>query len=341
MNYITTTFEISDYTNGIIQNTIGLTSGSVGSIDFNNIVSLDGVFRYSIPVLVSSTGYVEISAMNYVAKTAIFKENNFIIGCEDGKKTSLTKFIPQYYRDNPNGTESEYFQFVKVFEDYLNTLYYNIENSCNISTLEKIKKLGDFRNIDKIDVNYIYQYANMLGYDVGINKSEIGKFVNTSGTYSDTFENYQEKCLRFVVGNLPNWYSIKTTRNAVRTMLLSFGIIGDLIENYTLDYKNYWKQNRTVAGQYVDESISKEWYPTPHVSVGIDLKNSDHSKIYSDTTKHIINAMESIRPANVVIESLQGYYSTDENNSARSINLSVSFKSSKSINVTRLQQINT
>ena len=43
-------------------------------------------------------------------------------------------------------------------------------------------------------------------------------------------------------------------------MLLSFGIIGDIIEYYTLDYNKHWKQNRTIGDQYVSNEMTKEWY---------------------------------------------------------------------------------
>lgn len=337
MNFIYTTFEITDYTNGIVPNSIGLVPGSVGRIVTSGIQAPNGNSKFIVPVEISASGYVEISARNFCGQQSIQKENNFVVGCSEGRKTSLVKYLPQYLRDNPDGTASEFYQFVSVFEDYLNTIYTTVDSGCNISTLEKTKKLREFRNIDKIDSEYIYQYANMLGYDVGINRSEIGKFTSTSGTYSDSLEKYQEKCLRFVVGNLPNWYSIKTTRNSVKMMLLSFGIIGDLIENYTLDYDKYWKQNRTVAGQFVDETITKEWFPTPHISVGIDLRNTPNGTVYSDQVKKVINSMESIRPANVVIDSLQGYVTDIQ---SPRIDITMSFRTSKSINVSRKYQMN-
>lgn len=337
MNTIYTTFEITDYTNGIDPNSIGLSPSSVGTIITSAIESPSGYTRFIVPVEISASGYVEISARNFSGNTSIFKENNFVIGCSEGRRLSLTKYLPQYLRDNPDSSPSEFYQFTKVFEDYLNTIYSNVDDGCSISLLEKTKKLREFRNIDKIDSKYIYQYANMLGYDVGINKSEIGKFSSTSGVYSDSLEKYQEKCLRFVVGNLPNWYSIKTTRNSVKMMLLSFGIIGDLIENYTLDYDKYWKQSKVLPAHYVDETITKEWYPTPHISVGIDLRNTPNSTVYSDQLKKVINSMESIRPANVVIDSLQGYMT--EIQSPR-IDIAMSFKTTKNINVPRSCQIN-
>ncbi len=340
MNTIYTNFEVSDYINGIVSATIGLTPNSVGTIITSGIQSLDGEYKFLVPVQISATGYVEISATNYVNQTSTIRENNFIIGCEKGRKVNLTNFLPINYRDKFDGSSSELYQFVELFQNYLNTLYVSTDDSCNLSTLEKIKKLQEFRNIDKIDSEYMYQYANMLGYDIGINKSQIGTFSSSTGNYSDTFEQYQDKCLRFILGDIPNWYSIKTTRNAVKIMLLSYGMIGDIVENYTLDYNLFWKQNKVRYDQYVSNDISKEWYPTPHISVGIDLNNTPYENAYSDSIKNIISSMESIRPANVVIDSLQGIIYQDQSNTTRSINLSMSFKSSKTINVTKSAQIN-
>jgi preprotein translocase subunit YajC len=47
--------------------------------------------------------------------------------------------------------------------------------------------------------------------------------------------------------------------------------------------------------------------------------------------------MESIRPANVVINGLQGYVSEVQ---TRTVNITMNFRSTKNINVTKRQQIN-
>ena len=49
---------------------------------------------------------------------------------------------------------------------------------------------------------------------------------------------------------------------------------------------------------------------TPHISVGIDLLNNDNEIVYDKPNiGNIIKAMEDIRPANVVINGIQGYVS--------------------------------
>ena len=78
------------------------------------------------------------------------------------------------------------------FEDYLNTMYKSFDESCNLSVLEKISKLKDLHDIDKIDPIYVQQYANMLGYGVGINHDELGTFSKQSSGYADSEESYKK-----------------------------------------------------------------------------------------------------------------------------------------------------
>lgn len=336
-NSISAYFEITDYTNKIYKNSIKLTDASRGTIVTSEIQELDGGKKFIVPVVTTASGYIEISAMNYVGETATFREENFIIRCSNTRKLNMTNYLPQYLREDNQGNESEFFKFTKFFEDYLNTMYTSYDESCNLSILEKINKLQDLHDIEKIDPIYVQQYANMLGYGVGINNDELGTFTVLSG-YSDTSASYKDKVLRFVVGNLPNWYSIKTTRNAVKVMLLSFGIIGDIIEYYTLDYDRQWKHNRTVGNEYVSKEMSREWFPTPHISVGIDLLNTDNSIIYNTpSVVNVVNAMEDIRPANVVINGIQGYVSETP---VQIVYMNMTFRTTKNINVTRSQQIN-
>lgn len=336
-NFVTTTFQIQDNYNGIIPNTIGLVPGSGGSIQTNSIATNDNGHTYIVPVVISNTGDVTISAMNYVGKTITVSEKGFIIRCLNSRNLNLTRFLPSYLQQNFDGSESEFFQFTEFFENVLNTLYTDVDNNCNLSVLEKTYRLQNFHDIDKIDSVYIPHFADMMGYGVGINNDELGTFGLSMSGYADSEAQYKDRVLRFVVKNLPNWYSIKTTRNAVKLMLLSFGIIGDVVDKYTLDYDKYWKDNRITTGQYVSNDIGKNWYPTPHVSVGIDLKNTPNEVAYSSQISKVLTAMEDIRPANVVIDGIRGLA---EDIQVPTISLNLSFKTVKSITVTSYQQIN-
>jgi len=80
-------------------------------------------------------------------------------------------------------------------------------------------------------------YATNLGYSVGLNRENVGRdFTNTQ--YTEQEEINQKKYLRFMIRNLPTWYKVKTTKNAVRMMLYSFGLVGDFIYYFTKNYKD-------------------------------------------------------------------------------------------------------
>ena len=66
---------------------------------------------------------------------------------------------------------------------------------------------------------------------VGDQFGNLAEIDNGSSSISD-----QQKYLRFVVQNLPNWYKIKTTKNCSKVMLYSFGLIGvwlNIIQSYS------------------------------------------------------------------------------------------------------------
>jgi hypothetical protein len=243
-----------------------------------------------------------------------------------GKKINLREFVPQFLRG------SDTFYLVKMFEDYLNEMYYGEEGniittelvdgveeisiqtykSIQISVLEKIYRLPELHDPDLMDIDKIQYFANNLGYNVNVNKSQFG----VVGGNADDVDKY----LRFMVSNLPNWYKIKSTRNSIKSMLFSFGLIGDIVYYYTKDYdedNNNWIYGNVYFDQTenkLKEDLSKinnSWYPTPHFSVWYDINKSNTNFSY-DTTKQkqIYNAIDSVRPVNTVFKGIIGNWQT-------------------------------
>lgn len=213
----------------------------------------------------------------------------------------------------------------------------NNNNSCSlcsawdanntISILEKIFRLTETHDPELIDIEFIQFFASNMGYDVDINRQEIG----TNGTSSsgDCVEVNTEKYLRFMVENLPHWYKIKTTQNAIKIMLFSFGLVGDIINYYTEDYERLWKSSQPeffTSGSSVPfmreklSEIDDSWYPTPHFAVWFDIKRSATNFSFNvDKQSAIIKAIDSVRPINTVFEGVQAYFSEIVNTYARSI----------------------
>jgi hypothetical protein len=194
-------------------------------------------------------------------------------------------------------------------------MYVDQDSGCNDGILRKIEKIRDFNDPDLIDINYINFFANKMGYNVNISRGTLGLFT-TSGasTYEELTGTELEnanKYLRFVVKNLPNWYKIKTTKNAIKIMLFSYGVIGDIITLFTNDYSSNWVHDEEDDNINITSEVPSDYYPSPHFTIQIDIRQTAPSWI--DNIENIINAIDSMRPVNTVFDRLSGIYEFDLN----------------------------
>lgn len=192
----------------------------------------------------------------------------------------------------------------------------SISASPKISILEKIHRLTELHDPDLIDIDYIQFFANNLGYDIKVYRNEVG----LSGTGTLGIGNFgdnesttcvsadSDKYLRFVVSSLPHWLKIKSTKNAIKVMLYSFGLVGDLVEYYTKDYVpivSGGKWSIDYDGNL--QAINDKWYPTPHFALRINIDESSDISYDVSRRSKVIRAIESIRPVNTVFQNLSGY----------------------------------
>jgi len=251
---------------------------------------------------------------------------------------NLTNYIPQYYQ------ESDTYYLIKTFEDYLNEMFTGdggttiiIDDSGNItytfeetddtiSVLEKSYRLRELHDPDLIDISNIQYFANYMGYNVNINKDQFG--------VTEDVDEY----VRFMVGNLPNIYKTKTTRNSIKSMLFSFGLIGDLLYYYTKDYDENGK-NWDYGDIYFDSTDNKikenlnripnNWYPTSHFAVWYDINKSELNYSFDiNKQTQILNGIESVKPANTVFRGIVGQYTVSKEITATCV-----YKLNKSIKV--------
>ena len=267
---------------------------------FGEIRNLNQITSASIEFDVErlfSYGTINLSARDDYNRYSSATDGPWFYTLDSDKKINLTNFLPTHLYD------SDIFTFIKFFEDFLNTLYEDKDELKNDSILRKIEKIADFNDPTAIDLEYISFFAKKLGYSVNLNRNEIGLFL-TSGasTYEELTPDELEvanQYLRFVVTNLPNWYKIKTTENAVKVMLYSYGIIGQLSSLFTNDYNNNWVSKESIP-------LKANYYPTPHFNILIDLESSNYD--WLNNLDSVINAIDSIRPINTVFEKINGYY---------------------------------
>jgi hypothetical protein len=113
-------------------------------------------------------------------------------------------------------------------------------SECNVPTntisiLEKINRLTQLFDPWLMPIELVQFYAQNLGYDVGLNREQIPTLVNVDPEEAKIEQN---KYLRFMVSQLPEWYKVKTTRPSLKTMLYSFGLVGDVVYYYTKTYSD-------------------------------------------------------------------------------------------------------
>jgi hypothetical protein len=202
-----------------------------------------------------------------------------------------------------------------VVDNSTGLLFASAADDQKISILDKINRLTELHDPELIDIDYIQYFAHYLGYNIEISRDQIGQF---GTSYSDN-EIDANKWLRFVVGNLPNWYKIKTTNNSIRMVLYSFGLIGDLVNYFTKDYGSNFENWKLDSNANLN-GIHDDWYPTPHFSVKIDIDKSIAQTLPSGMTllevlmkngEGICKAVEGMRPANTVFHKLSGYTKED------------------------------
>jgi len=182
-----------------------------------------------------------------------------------------------------------------------------------ISVLEKIKRLTELQDIELIDSEYISYFAKNLGYNVNVSRNEIpgNLFGNLSTIQSDTgistSATDSDRYLRFVIEQLPSWYKIKSTNNAIKVMLFSFGLIADLINFYTSDYdeKNSSHWIADFNGDF--SQIKDSNFPTPHFGVAISIDKSENLSFDFSQMNTITAAIESIQPIQSIFHGLTGY----------------------------------
>ena len=197
---------------------------------------------------------------------------------------------------------------------------WSADESKKISILEKASRLTELQDPELIDIDKIQHLSNNLGYNINVNRDEVGGFGTAFGiptsTELATSGVDAERYLRFMASNLPNIYKIKTTDNDVQLMLYTFGLVGDFIRYYTGDRLTSGT-DYSDAGSWLPDTeknlkfIPNTHYTTPHFSLTLDMDQSESLDDDTEKRKAVIRAVDSIRPANTVFRKLTGYILRD------------------------------
>jgi hypothetical protein len=274
-----------------------LTDDSIGTIDYNSVSAINSrTVEFNVINIVES-GYVVLSAIDDARNATIASDGMWVSVCNEGKKINITNFLPSHLR------ESEVYDLMKFFEDFLNSMYYNKRTGCNISILEKINKLKDLKDINELDADYFQYFANHFGYEVNIDRESIGMF-STSNS-DEEIDDY----VRLSLKTLPNFNRLKSSEDAISIMLFSFGVIADILYLWTNDYNVNWKSESRYNNVNVKNEIPNTpdpYYPTPHFRVAVNYTQTPPAWI--ENFDKIVEIVNNIRPINTVFKDFSGYF---------------------------------
>lgn len=210
--------------------------------------------------------------------------------------------------------------------------YFKAQNEYRISDkkssiLDKIHKIAYLKDIDVIDYEYVQFIASQMGYNLDIDQEDI----ENNPYYVTKAE--KESALRAIIRNLPSFYRIKCTKNGLESLLLSFGIVGEIIYLHTIGdithegYSDFINseliEGREGDGIFNDElaqelkiarmnnaslanTVIDDWFPSPHFRIELDLLKQNLRLDKNKLGISLINkAIRKTKPINTVF---QGFY---------------------------------
>lgn len=148
--------------------TIQLGEGSIGYLDTSTFTydPTTGVMLFYV-TNINTTGNVVVDAWIDVDNTEIhdvIRDETYAEGilgpfiyADDGRLYKFATYSPKFLSDE------HYANFVKFTQDVLNTCHTSLETGNRIGVLEKIARIGNFNDLDKIEsplIDYIHEEYN-------------------------------------------------------------------------------------------------------------------------------------------------------------------------------------
>ena len=247
-----------DLLNGVIR--IGLLPDSRGSLldfSYNSYLENENGFLNYATIDVDNiidAGYVkayayidlnlkgELSYINDLVYRLTYNTGDlgaFITECLDNKrKINIKTFLPSYLED------SEFANFVDLTEKYLNQMFSPIDSYCSISVLEKVSRISNFNNIEKIEKPLFDKYAYENGNNLDLTFSTVNKLLSVQKTImineteTDVIQEYDpENVMRTVLSMTSVINGIKGTNTVIPLILNIFGIQSKLSEDQNNELK--------------------------------------------------------------------------------------------------------
>ena len=260
-------------------------------------------------------GYVEVAAWVETGNKkidTIIKERTYNtakngpwIYEDGGRKYDLLRFVPSYLRN------TDFNDFIEFFQLFANTMYLSLDKNRNISALEKIARIGNFNDIDKIEkkllMHYENQYANEFPFDQKAIQEVNTLFSNVGWEVKDDEEVYG--VIKYALENLPGYNRYKGSNLGVAGALKMFGFTCKVI-NLWIRKKNTIEENPN----FVEEDRLSEFgdfFQTSRFNIEVDSNN--YFETFNEHLDFFINLVKSIKPITKILDLIKYTVSTRKN----------------------------
>lgn len=252
-------------------------------------------------------GYVEVAAWVETGNKkidAIIKERTYNtakngpwIYEDEGRKYNLLRFVPSYLRN------TDFNDFIEFFQLFINTMYLSLDKNRNISVLEKIARIGNFNDIDKIETKLLMHYENQYANEFPFDKKAIQEvntlFSNVGWEVKDDEEVYG--VIKYVLDNLPGYNRYKGSNLGVAGALKMFG--------FTCKVINLWIHKKNTIEEdpnFVEEDrLSKfgDFFQTSRFNIEVDSNN--YFETFNEHLDFFINLVKSIKPITKILDMIK------------------------------------
>ncbi|MBO7526297.1 MAG: hypothetical protein J6T74_00190, partial [Clostridia bacterium] len=262
-------------------------------------------------------GYVEVAAWVETGNKkidTIIKERTYNtakngpwIYEDGGRKYDLLRFVPSYLRN------TDFNDFIEFFQLFANTMYLSLDKNRNISALEKIARIGNFNDIDKIETKLLMHYENQYANEFPFDKKAIQEvntlFSNVGWEVKDDEEVYG--VIKYALDNLPGYNRYKGSNIGVAGALKMFG--------FTCKVINLWIRKKNTIEEdpnFVEEDRLSEFgdfFQTSRFNIEVDSNN--YFETFNEHLDFFINLVKSIKPITKILDLIK-YTVTNQKNIA-------------------------
>lgn len=267
-----------------------------------------GMVRFKIEH-VNKSGLTEVEAwcktglakFDDILKTVTYAKNaiSWMVMDPYGRRYNLKPYVPNYLKN------TDYYDFIKFFELYLNTVYTNMTRGTNISILEKIAEIGDFLDIDKIENYLVREYARHRGTEFSIDletmlNMNLGFF--NPGVIASRDEDDVLDIVKYALKNLPMYNQLKGTDKGMIMALKMFSFVCKLVplwvkmEPQVEDNPNFIEEDRLYS--------FTGYFMTSRFNLEVDATNCDF-KDFNDNIDAFIRFIKSIKPITRILNLIK------------------------------------